>query len=77
MVAVSLKKKQPFDESLKNHSNWDEVFKLPNAEGEAVPINLDRKLAGLSAGVHRRDGQLLVILDIDGVLDLRAVAAAA
>ena len=54
-----------------------EVLKLPNAEREAVPINLDRKLAAVSAGVHRLDGQLLVILDIDRVLDLRAVAAAA
>jgi purine-binding chemotaxis protein CheW len=53
------------------------VLKLPNAEREAVPINLDRKLAAVSAGVHRLDGQLLVILDIDLVLDLRAVAAAA
>jgi purine-binding chemotaxis protein CheW len=54
-----------------------EVLNLPNAEREAVPINLDRKLAAVSAGVHRLDGQLLVILDIDRVLDLRAVAAAA
>ena len=44
-----------------------EVLKLPNAEREAVPINLDRKLAAVSAGVHRLDGQLLVILDIDEV----------
>ena len=56
---------------------FGEVLKLPNAEREAVPINLDRKLAAVSAGVHRLDGQLLVILDIDRVLDLRALAAAA
>jgi purine-binding chemotaxis protein CheW len=53
-----------------------EVLKLPNAEREAVPIN-HRKLAAVSAGVHRLDGQLLVILDIERVLDLRALAAAA
>jgi purine-binding chemotaxis protein CheW len=54
-----------------------EVFKLPNSEREANPINLDRKLAMLSAGVYRLDGQLLVVLDIDQVLDLRSEAAAA
>ena len=54
-----------------------EVLKLPDAEREPNPINLDRKLAALSAGVYRLDGQLLVVLDIDRVLDLRAEAAAA
>jgi purine-binding chemotaxis protein CheW len=54
-----------------------EVLKLPTAEREPVPINLDRKLAAVSAGVYRLDGQLLVILDIDRVLDLRAEAVAA
>ena len=46
-------------------------------EREPNPINLDRKLAALSAGVYRLDGQLLVVLDIDRVLDLRAAEAAA
>jgi purine-binding chemotaxis protein CheW len=54
-----------------------EVLKLPVAEREPNPINLDRKLAAVSAGVYRLDGQLLVVLDIDRVLDLRAKAAAA
>ena len=54
-----------------------EVLKLPEAEREPNPINLDRKLAALSAGVYRLDGQLLVVLDIDRVLDLRAETAAA
>jgi purine-binding chemotaxis protein CheW len=54
-----------------------EVLKLPDAEREPNPINLDRKLAAVSAGVYRLDGQLLVVLDIDRVLDLRAEAAAA
>jgi len=54
-----------------------EVLKLAEAEREANPINLDRKLAALSAGVYRLDGQLLVVLDIDRVLDLRAEPAAA
>jgi len=54
-----------------------EVFKLPEAQREPNPINLDRKLAALSAGIYRLDGQLLVVLDIDRVLDLRAETAAA
>jgi purine-binding chemotaxis protein CheW len=54
-----------------------EVLKLPKAQREPNPINLDRKLAALSAGVYRLDGQLLVVLDIDRVLDLRGEAVAA
>ncbi len=54
-----------------------EVLKLPASEREPNPINLDRRLAALSAGVYRLDGQLLVVLDIDHVLDLRNEAAAA
>jgi len=53
-----------------------EVLRLPDAQREANPINLDRRLAALSAGVYRLDGQLLVALDIDHVLDLRGEAAA-
>ena len=54
-----------------------EVLKLPDGERESNPVNLDRKLARVSAGVYRLDGQLLVVLDIDRVLDLFAEAAAA
>ncbi len=54
-----------------------EVLELPDAAREQNPINLDRKLAAVSAGVYRLDGRLLVVLDIDRVLDLRAEAAAA
>jgi purine-binding chemotaxis protein CheW len=54
-----------------------EVMKLPDGEREANPINLDRRLARVSAGVCRLDGQLLVILDIDRVLDLGAETQAA
>ena len=54
-----------------------EVLKLSDAEREANPVNLDRKLARISAGVFRLDGQLLVVLDIDRVLDLFAEPAAA
>ena len=54
-----------------------EVLELSDDEREANPINLDRNLGRVSAGVYRLDGQLLVILDIDRVLDLGAEAVAA
>jgi purine-binding chemotaxis protein CheW len=54
-----------------------EVLKLSDDEREANPINIDRGLGRVSAGVYRLDGQLLVILDIDRVLDLGAEAVAA
>jgi len=53
-----------------------EVLKLADGEREANPINLDRRLARVAAGVFRLDGQLLVVLDIDRVLDLGVEAAA-
>jgi len=54
-----------------------EVLKLPDSEREANPINLDRKLARVCAGIFRIDGQLLVVLDVDRVLDLGAETMAA
>jgi purine-binding chemotaxis protein CheW len=54
-----------------------EVVKLPGGEREPNPINLDRNLGRVSAGVYRLDGQLMVTLDIDRVLDLAVEAAAA
>jgi len=49
-----------------------EVLKLADGEREANPVNLDRKLARVSAGVHRLESQLLVVLDVERVLDLAA-----
>jgi len=54
-----------------------EVLQLADGQREGNPINLDRKLARVCAGVYRLDGQLLVILDIDRVLDLGTTVAAA
>jgi purine-binding chemotaxis protein CheW len=54
-----------------------EVLKLADSEREGNPINLERKLARVSAGVFRLDGQLLVVLDVDRVLDLGVEVAAA
>ncbi|BBF91662.1 chemotaxis protein CheW [Blastochloris tepida] len=46
-----------------------EVLKVSEATHEANPANLDPRWARVSAGVHRLDGQLMVILDVDRVLD--------
>jgi purine-binding chemotaxis protein CheW len=54
-----------------------EVLKLADGDREPNPINLDRKLARVSSGVFRLDGELLVVLDVDRLLDLGAEAAAA
>jgi purine-binding chemotaxis protein CheW len=54
-----------------------EVMKLADGTREANPVNLDSRLARVSAGVHRLDGQLLVILDVDRVLDMVADQIAA
>ena len=47
-----------------------EVLKLPAGGREDNPVNLDPGLARVSAGVHRLEGKLLVILDVDRVLDI-------
>jgi purine-binding chemotaxis protein CheW len=47
-----------------------EVMKLADAEREANPANLDPRLARVTAGIHRLDGRLLVVLDVDRVLDM-------
>ena len=54
-----------------------EVLKLDDAAREPNPINMDARLARMSAGIHRLDGQLLIVVDIDRVLDIGADAIAA
>jgi purine-binding chemotaxis protein CheW len=54
-----------------------EVMKLSANGGEENPVNLDPQLARVSAGVHRLEGSLLVVLDVDRVLDVGARAEAA
>ena len=54
-----------------------EVMKLGEATLEANPVNLDPRLARVSGGVHRLDGQLMLILDVDYVLNGSAEALAA
>jgi purine-binding chemotaxis protein CheW len=53
-----------------------EVLKLPPASREDNPVNLDERLARVSAGVHRVEGRLLVVLDVERVLDASGTAAA-
>lgn len=47
-----------------------EVLRLPEANLEKNPVNLDPRLARMSAGVYRLEGQLMVVLDVDRVLEL-------
>jgi len=46
-----------------------EVMQLNDEAREPNPPNLDLALARMSTGIHRLDGQLLVILDVDRLLD--------
>jgi purine-binding chemotaxis protein CheW len=57
--------------------NVGEVLTLPGAGREANPVNLDARWAAISGGVHRLNGQLMVILDVDRVLGGMAEALAA
>lgn len=54
-----------------------EVLKLDAALCERCPINLDPRLASVSGGVYRLEGQLLMVLDVDRVLEIAATAVAA
>ena len=47
-----------------------EVLRLAENGREENPVNLDPRMAKLAGGVHRLDGQLMVVLDVDRVLEL-------
>ncbi|MDB5579482.1 MAG: chemotaxis protein CheW, partial [Bradyrhizobium sp.] len=47
-----------------------EVLKLADEGREENPVNLDPRMAKLAGGVHRLDGQLMVVLDVDRVLEI-------
>jgi purine-binding chemotaxis protein CheW len=53
-----------------------EVLKLPVSGRGDNPVNLDPRLAVVSAGVYRLEGRLLVVLDVDHVLDIGNQGAA-
>ena len=47
-----------------------EVLKLADDSREVNPVNLDPRLTRMAAGIHRLDGQLMVVLDVDRVLEI-------
>ena len=47
-----------------------EVLKLADDSREVNPVNLDPRLTKMAAGVHRLDGQLMVVLDVDRILEI-------
>jgi purine-binding chemotaxis protein CheW len=54
-----------------------EVLKLDDMACEPNPSNLDPRLASVSTGIYRLDGQLLMVLDVDHVLDIGMKTVAA
>jgi purine-binding chemotaxis protein CheW len=54
-----------------------EVLRLPDESREENPVNLDPRMAKLAGGVHRLDGQLMVVLDVERVLNLMPAASLA
>jgi purine-binding chemotaxis protein CheW len=54
-----------------------EVLKLADDGREENPVNLDPRMAKLAGGVYRLDGQLMVVLDVDRVLEIVPEALAA
>ena len=57
--------------------NVGEVLDLPSNGREPNPVNLDARWSAISGGVHRLNGQLMVILDVDRVLGGMSEAIAA
>jgi purine-binding chemotaxis protein CheW len=54
-----------------------EVMPLADSACEAKPVNLGPRLSRVAAGIYRLEGQLLVVLDVDRVLDIKNGAVAA
>jgi purine-binding chemotaxis protein CheW len=54
-----------------------EVLKLADDGREENPVNLDSRMAKISGGVHRLDGHLMVVLDVDRILEMSSEAMAA
>jgi len=48
-----------------------EVMQLQGGTREANPSNLDPRLARVASGVYRLEGQLMIVLDVDRVLDIK------
>jgi purine-binding chemotaxis protein CheW len=54
-----------------------EVMALRNDACESKPANLDPRLSRVAAGIYRLEGQLMIVLDVDRVLEIRNGAVAA
>jgi purine-binding chemotaxis protein CheW len=54
-----------------------EVMKLGADTAEPVPVNLDDRLKRVASGIHRLETELLVVLDVDRLLDLKPAEMAA
>ena len=50
---------------------------VPDDGREDNPVNLDPRMTKLAGGVHRLDGQLMVVLDVDRVLEIAPAQMAA
>ena len=50
--------------------NIGEVLKLADDGREVNPVNLDPRMAKMAGGVHRLEGRLMVVLDVDRVLEI-------
>lgn len=47
-----------------------EVLRLGASTFEKNPANLDARWSTISAGIHRLDGQILVLIDVESILEL-------
>jgi purine-binding chemotaxis protein CheW len=54
-----------------------EVMRIADTVRTGNPVNLNPRLAEVSAGVYRLEAELLIVLDVDRVLDLRGATKAA
>jgi len=54
-----------------------EVLKLADDSREVNPVNLDPRMAKMASGIHRLDGALMVVLDVDRVREIAADMLAA
>jgi purine-binding chemotaxis protein CheW len=54
-----------------------DVLWLKPSSFESNPANLDPRWARVCAGVHRLDGDIMVVLDVDKLLDFSQFGAAA
>ena len=54
-----------------------EVMALRSDACEAKPANLDPRLSRVAAGIYRLEGQLMIVLDVDRVLEIKNGAVAA